>query len=150
MADTFATPSENVTSRTFWKLLRKAAPMPMIKHLFLQFLEALLLRRAAPMPMINGKYSSVSSLRRMVVLHDGFLSVIIVVDMAWLEMCSICLLTSMELILIPNCSLLHFLSNGVNSLKMFFLEKKIIATIILKIIINHKKRLHWVYMQKVS
>ena len=39
---------------------------------------------------------------------------------------SFCLLASMQLILIPNCSLLYLHSNGVNSLKNVFLKKKYI------------------------
>ena len=39
-------------------------------------------------------------------------------------MCSVCLLTSMELILIPNCSLLYLHSNNMNSLKSIFMKKK--------------------------
>ena len=38
-------------------------------------------------------------------------------------MCSFCLLTSMELILIPNCSLFYLHSNDMNSLKSLFLKK---------------------------
>ena len=37
---------------------------------------------------------------------------------------SFCLLTSMELILIPNCSLLYLHSNDMNSSKSLFLKKK--------------------------
>ena len=37
-------------------------------------------------------------------------------------MCSICWLTSMELILIPNNSLLYFHSNDINNLKSYFLK----------------------------
>ena len=34
-------------------------------------------------------------------------------------MCSFCVLTSMELILVPNCSLLYMHSNYKNSLEIF-------------------------------
>ena len=37
-----------------------------------------------------------------------------------------CLLTSMELILTPNCSLLYLHSNDINSLKSFTLKKKLL------------------------
>ena len=37
---------------------------------------------------------------------------------------SFCVLPSMELIFIPNCSLLHLYSNGINSLKSLFLKKR--------------------------
>ena len=38
---------------------------------------------------------------------------------------SFCLLTSMELILIPNCSLLYLHSNDMNSFEKFILEKRL-------------------------
>ena len=41
-----------------------------------------------------------------------------------------CLLTTMELILIPNCSLLYLHYNGMNNLESLFLKKKVIAGII--------------------
>ena len=42
-------------------------------------------------------------------------------------MLSFCSLTSMEPILIPNCSLLYLHSNDMNSWKKFISEKKVIA-----------------------
>ena len=39
-------------------------------------------------------------------------------------MCSFCLLTSMELILVPNSSLLYLHSNNMNSLTILYLKKK--------------------------
>ena len=41
-----------------------------------------------------------------------------------------CLLTSIELVLIPNCSLLNLHSNDINSLKSSFLKKVIAINII--------------------
>ena len=41
------------------------------------------------------------------------------------EVVMCCLLTSMELILIPNCSLLYLHSNDVNHLKSFILKEKL-------------------------
>ena len=38
-----------------------------------------------------------------------------------------CLLTSMELIPIPNCSLYYLHSNDIKNLKSFFLKKKVAA-----------------------
>ena len=49
---------------------------------------------------------------------------------------SFCLLTLMELILIPNCGLLHLHSNDMNSLNSSFLEKKIVAISIIVVIKN--------------
>ena len=43
-------------------------------------------------------------------------------------MCSFCLLSSMKLIRVPNCSLLYLHTNDVNSLN-FFLDNKVIAII---------------------
>ena len=48
------------------------------------------------------------------------------------EMHSFCLLTSMKLILIPNCSSLYLHSNDVNSLKSLLLNKVIAINIIIK------------------
>ena len=42
-------------------------------------------------------------------------------------MCSFCLLTLMEPILIPNCSILYLHSNDINSLKSLHLKKEVIA-----------------------
>ena len=49
-------------------------------------------------------------------------------------MCSICLLVSMELTLIPNCSSLYLHSNDMNNLKSLLLKKKFI--VINKIVIK--------------
>ena len=49
---------------------------------------------------------------------------------------SFCLLNSMELIPIPNCSLLYMHSNDMNSLKRFVFTKTVIATNI--VIKTHK------------
>ena len=49
---------------------------------------------------------------------------------------SFCLLTSMELILTPNCSLLYLQSNDMNSLIKFILDVFVIA--INRIIKTHK------------
>ena len=49
-----------------------------------------------------------------------FFAVSFVVD---IEMHSFCLLTSVELILVPNCSLLHVHSNNMNSLINVFMKK---------------------------
>ena len=43
------------------------------------------------------------------------------------EMRNFCLLTSRELILVSNCSLLYLHSNDINRLKRFLEEKKVIA-----------------------
>ena len=40
-------------------------------------------------------------------------------------MCSFCLLTSMELMLKPNCSLLYLHSSDMNSLKIPFMKQKV-------------------------
>ena len=50
---------------------------------------------------------------------------------------SFCLLTSMELIIIANCSILYLHSNDTNNLKSLFLKKKVIPINII-VIKNHK------------
>ena len=42
-------------------------------------------------------------------------------------MLNVCLLTSTELILTPDCNLLHLHSNDMNSLKIVFLKKNVLA-----------------------
>ena len=64
-------------------------------------------------------------LLRKELLLDGFPSVSFVVDMHNVEMCSFCLLASMEQILIPNCSLLYLHSSDMISFKSVFLKKVI-------------------------
>ena len=65
-----------------------------------------------------------------------FYAVCFVVDMADVEVCSFCLLASIEQILVPNCSLLYLHSNDMNSLKKLFLKRKVTA---INIIVIKKK-----------
>ena len=103
-----------------------------------QFLEALLLRKAGQTPMLPGKYSESLALEKRVIL-DRFLCCSLVVDISVLKMHSFCLLTSMELTLIPDCSLLYLHSNDMNSLKSVFKKKK--RVIAINIIVIKKTRI---------
>ena len=67
----------------------------------------------------------------------NFFAASFVVDMRRVMMCSFCLLSSMKLIVMPNCSLLCLHSNDVDHLKSLLLKKTIIAINII-VIINHK------------
>ena len=75
------------------------------------FQEALLLRKAAQTPMLTGKHSE--SLRSRERSHSwmDFFAVSFALDINDIVMHSLYLLTSLELILIPNCSLLYLHSN---------------------------------------
>ena len=57
-------------------------------------------------------------------------------------MCSFCLLTSMELILVSSCSSLYFHSNDMNSLKSLSLERKVLSTNIIVIKTQIKSKLN--------
>ena len=117
-ADLFATPPRSVSSR----------------HLLL-FLEAHLLGEATQTPTLTWKYSeslgSIPLLLRKEVVLDEFPSVSWFYRHDTLQRCIfVCLLASMEMILMPNCSLLYLHSNDMNSFKNEFLKKVIAINII--------------------
>ena len=62
---------------------------------------------------------------RMAALLDGFPSVSYLYTWHDVEMHMLCLLTSMELILIPNCGLLCLDYNDMNCFKICVLKKKL-------------------------
>ena len=79
----------------------------------LQFLETLLLKKTAQTPMLTRKHFDPYA------LENGATP-----GISDIVMCSFCLLASMELILIPNNSLLYLHSNDMNSLKSVFLKRR--------------------------